>query len=259
MDARERPPRADLDPSGWAFPSVGAAGFTLALVAALAAALAGPGARLGWWHFRTGFVILRWATYGAMAAAFVCLIGLAATWRLFPRKPFLLSLAGLLLSLLALGTPAYWGLRAQRVPPIHDVTTDTENPPRFEAVVPLREDAPNPVAYGGPEVAAMQRAAYPDIAPAFLDAAPDRAFVRALDTVRTLGWDLVAVDGEEGRIEATDTTFWFGFQDDIVVRVTPADGGSRVDVRSVSRVGKADAGTNARRVRNFLRELERKG
>jgi hypothetical protein len=259
VDERERPSRAGLEPLGRAFPSVGVAGFAMAVLATLAAVLAGPGVRLEWWHFRTGFVILRWATYGAMASGFLCLIGLAATWRLFPRKPFLLALAGLLLSLLALGTPAYWGLRAQRVPPIHDVTTDMENPPRFEAIVPLREDAPNPVEYGGPEVAAMQRAAYPDIEPAFLDVPPEAAFMRALDTVGTFGWDLADADEAEGRIEATDTTFWFGFKDDIVVRVTPADGGSRVDVRSSSRVGLSDAGTNARRIRNFIRELERRG
>jgi uncharacterized protein (DUF1499 family) len=88
-----------------------------------------------------------------------------------------------------------------------------------------------------------------------LPAAPDRVFDRALSVARKLGWVVVAAVPAEGRIEATDTTRWFGFKDDVVVRVAPAAGGSRVDVRSVSRVGRSDLGTNARRIRAFLREL----
>jgi uncharacterized protein (DUF1499 family) len=68
-------------------------------------------------------------------------------------------------------------------------------------------------------------------------------------------WEVVAADAAAGRIEATATTPWFGFRDDIVVRIVPADGGSRVDVRSVSRVGKGDLGVNARRIREFLGRL----
>ena len=66
---------------------------------------------------------------------------------------------------------------------------------------------------------------------------------------------LVAAEAADGRIEATDTTFWFGFKDDVVVRVQPADNGSRIDVRSESRVGKSDVGTNARRIRAYLAKL----
>ncbi|MBI3803639.1 MAG: DUF1499 domain-containing protein [Nitrospirae bacterium] len=86
---------------------------------------------------------------------------------------------------------------------------------------------------------------------------PDQAFDKALAAARSSGWKLVDARKEEGRIEATDTTFWFGFKDDIVVRITPADPGSRIDVRSVSRVGKSDVGTNARRIQKYLRKLEK--
>ena len=137
-------------------------------------------------------------------------------------------------------------------PPIHDITTDTQDPPEYVAVLPLRANAPNTTEYGGERVAAQQRETYPDLQPLILDVPPSHAFDRALSTVREMGWDLVAADATTGRIEATDTTFWYGFNDDVVVRVRPADSGSRVDVRSLSRVGGGDAGTNARRIRAFL-------
>jgi uncharacterized protein (DUF1499 family) len=88
-----------------------------------------------------------------------------------------------------------------------------------------------------------------------LNVPPPQAFDRALASVREMGWDLVAADAAAGRIEATDTTFWFGFKDDVVIRVRPADGGSRIDVRSVSRIGVGDAGTNAKRIGAYLDAL----
>ena len=86
---------------------------------------------------------------------------------------------------------------------------------------------------------------------------PDRALARAEAAARALGWKIVAAAPGQGRLEATATTRWFGFKDDVVVRVTPASGGSRVDIRSVSRVGKSDLGVNARRIRAFLAALRR--
>ena len=141
------------------------------------------------------------------------------------------------------------------MPPIHDITTDTADPPVFVAVLPLRADAPNPAEYGGEDVAAAQQQAYPDLRPLILPLAPDVTFARALDAARGAGWAIVAADSTDRRIEATETTGWFGFKDDVVVRIRPADGGSRVDVRSVSRTGRSDVGTNARRIRAYLRSL----
>jgi uncharacterized protein (DUF1499 family) len=146
---------------------------------------------------------------------------------------------------------------AQQVPPIHDITTDTEDPPRFAAVLPLRKNATNPVDYGGPEIAAQQHTAYPDIQPLTLPIPRHQAFVQALQTAEAMGWAIVATNPGEGQIEATDTTFWFGFKDDIVVRVQARGDGSRVDVRSVSRVGKSDVGTNAQRIRAYSRRLSK--
>jgi uncharacterized protein (DUF1499 family) len=144
------------------------------------------------------------------------------------------------------------------VPPIHDITTDTQNPPHFDAILPLRQNTPNSAQYGGESVAAQQRQAYPDIQPALLEASPEKAFDAALASARELGWKIVATDTQQGRIEATDTTLWFGFKDDVVIRISPNDGGSRVDMRSVSRVGRSDIGKNAERIRNFMEALRRR-
>ena len=140
---------------------------------------------------------------------------------------------------------------------IHDITTDTDRPPQFVGVVPLRADAPNPVEYGGPELAAQQRQGYPDTSAAVAAVAAEPGVrPRAGHGARQMGWEIVASDPQSGRIEATDTTFWFGFKDDVVIRVAPAPDGSRVDVRSLSRVGLSDVGTNAARIRKFLAALE---
>ena len=138
-------------------------------------------------------------------------------------------------------------------PPIHDITTDTDDPPAFVAAVSL--NAPGRTDYD-PAVAGQQRAAYPDLAPAMLPVPPSDAFDRALAVVGDTDWELLATDAGALRIEATDRSFWFGFPDDVVVRVAPdGDTGSRVDVRSLSRVGVGDLGVNARRVREFVAAL----
>ena len=139
-------------------------------------------------------------------------------------------------------------------PPIHDITTDTKNPPAFVAAVALNE--PGRTDYGGDAVSEQQRAAYPDIRPVTLSADTEAAFEIALAAVERMGWELLESDPNQLRIEATDRTFWFGFADDIVVRISDAgEDGSRVDVRSLSRVGVGDLGVNAGRVREFLAAL----
>jgi uncharacterized protein (DUF1499 family) len=219
--------------------------------------LAGLGSRWGWWHFRTGFQILTWAAYGGLAAAGISFTGIVMALVRAPRRGLLAALIGLVLGLVVAGIPWQLKLTAQQVPPIHDITTDTENPPEFVAVVPLRRNAPNPTDYGGAGLAAQQRAAYADLKPVFLKVSPEQAFVNALAVARDMGWEIVDAQASEGRIEATDTTFWFGFKDDVVVRIKAADQGSRIDVRSVSRVGKSDVGTNAKRIRAYLERLTR--
>lgn len=226
----------------------------LAILAAGLLAVAGPGTRLDLWTFRTGFDLLRWGAYLGLAAAAGALVQLAVPrWRPPTVWPLVAALG---LGLMAAGVPWFWRQRAGQVPPIHDITTDTDDPPEFVAVLPLRAHAANPAGYGGAEIAAAQRQAYPDIQPLVLaGVAPAVAFGRALDAAKAAGWAVVGTDSAAGRIEATATTGWFGFKDDVVIRIRPADAGSRVDVRSVSRVGGSDVGTNARRIRGYLAHL----
>ena len=120
----------------------------------------------------------------------------------------------------------------------------------------LREAAgPDRVAYEGARVAEQQRLAYPDIQPLTLALAPAAAFNRALDTAQRMGWTIVAADDAAGRIEASDRSRWFGFTDDIVIRIIPSASGSRIDLRSSSRVGRSDFGVNAARVERYLSAL----
>jgi uncharacterized protein (DUF1499 family) len=193
---------------------------------------------------------LKWSVYGALATLALSIIGLivAARRRASMRTPA----TAMVLSLVAIGSVGAFAWKASRLPAIHDITTDTTQPPPLLAILPLRDGAVNSADYGGAEVAAKQQQAYPDIVPLLLSVPPGRAFERALAAAKAKGWDIVASDPAGGRIEATDTTFWFGFKDDVVVRVTPLPTGSRVDARSLSRVGVGDVGTNAARVRAFL-------
>ena len=231
------------------------AGLAVAVIAAVMLLIAGPGYRLDLWHYSTGFTVMKYAAYGGLAAAALSVIGLVVT-RAAPGQALVMGVLGLALGLGTAGIPWWWLQKARTVPPIHDITTDTENPPEFEAVLPLRADAPNPAEYGGSEVAEQQLGFYSDLKPLILSSSPDAAFDLALAVAEDMGWEIVAAEEAEGRIEATATTGWFGFKDDVVVRLTPVEAGTRVDVRSVSRVGRSDVGTNARRIVEYLRKLE---
>ena len=226
----------------------------LGTVSLLALIATGPLHHFGVIGLAGAFGLLKWAVYGALATLLLALGGMIGAAR--RRARMSTAATALVMSLAAIVPVGALAWKASRVPAIHDITTDTVNPPRFVAMLPLREGARNPVEYGGPDVAAKQRAAYPDIVPLTLNLPPARAFDRALTAARTMGWDLVASDPAGGRIEATDTTFWFGFRDDVVVRVQPQENGSRVDVRSLSRVGGGDIGANAARIRKYLAALK---
>ena len=243
---------ADLDnPARRRVHPVAMAGLMLALLAALLLFLSGPGTRMGFWHFRTAFKMMGWAAYAGGAAALVSIIALA----LARGRGRALAAAGLVIGALMLYLPWSWRNQARSVPAIHDITTDTQNPPAFVAIAPLRADAPNPPEYAGDSIARQQLEAYPDIKPLMLAMPLDSAFTAALTAARDMGWELVDQNRGEGRIEATATTPFMGFKDDVVIRVTSASGISRVDVRSKSRLGGSDVGANARRIRAYLDKL----
>ena len=163
------------------------------------------------------------------------------------------AIAGALIAIV----PVTQIIGARGKPGIHDVSTDLANPPRFSAVLPLRGDTPN----GAPDqidetTARAQRAGYPDLSTLDLPVAADVAFAKAVEAAKAMQWEIVSMRPENGIIEATATTAWFGFHDDVVVRVRPTGSHSRIDVRSTSRVGRGDAGKNAERIRRYLRLLK---
>lgn len=231
------------------------AGLVIALASGIMLALAGPGYRLGWWELGTAFGHFRWAAWGGIAGGIAGVLALLGSIRWPVRGALARGIVAVVVGIAVVGVPWYWQSKARSVPPIHDITTDTGNPPAFQAILPLREDAPNPAEYGGEEIASQQQEAYPDLGPLDFAASPDSVFQASLAAAEDMGWEIVASDPESGRIEAVATTTWFGFKDDVVIRITEQAGRARVDVRSVSRVGRSDVGANAARIRAFQERL----
>jgi uncharacterized protein (DUF1499 family) len=227
--------------------------FIFALLAASTLVAAGYGARFGLWDFRLGFQLLRWSEFAGLAVAALALVVLVIPkWR---KGRVLLLAAALVVGIAVAWFPWQWTQNARAVPPINDITTDTENPPAFVALVAARTGISVPTVYPGAATALQQKRGYPDLKPLDLPLPPPDAFARALAAAKDMRWEIAATDAAAGRIEATATTPWFGFHDDIVIRVTPAPAGSRVDMRSASRIGRSDLGTNAKRIRAFLEKL----
>jgi uncharacterized protein (DUF1499 family) len=246
---------SDTDVTGRRYARLAAGALALALACGVAMLLAGVGYRQQWWGVGAGIRTMMVATGFALLAALLAAIALAGCVRARSRRNVVLALVALAAAALVAAPPLMMARQSKRVPAIHDISTDTADPPRFVAVVPLRTGAPNSLDYSA-EVAALQRGAYPDLAPMMLDVPPARALALAEQAARAMGWEIVAVSPQDLRIEATATTRLFGFKDDIVVRITPSPQGSRVDVRSVSRVGRSDLGANAERIRAYLNALD---
>ncbi len=230
-------------------------GLGVALVSAFAMVFSGIGYRLGLWHFRTGFAIMGWAFWFAGGAAIVSLLGL---FLLVPRPPKLVAaaVAGILIGATTAYVPWSYKQTVASLPFIHDITTDTQNPPAFVAVKSLRKEGDHPVEYDGPEVAAQQEKAYPDLKSLTVTADKDKVLKAAEAALKSMKLEIVDQSAAEGRIEAVATTLLYGFKDDVVVRVVAEGAGTKVDVRSKSRVGRSDVGQNAKRIRVFLQRLK---
>jgi uncharacterized protein (DUF1499 family) len=242
----------------------------LALIAGLSIGLltlgSAAGIWIGVWDFRRGFDLLRIANNYGDLVAIVCLviaIGLLILGQLLATKNSL-KLSGIaLIGTLSAGLGYYIpeGFRPPEgvnYPPIHDISTNTSSPPLYVDVLPLRSDAPNTVEYGGSpnmtaeRLAELTKEAYPDLTTQRYNASVDEVFARALSAVNSLGWELVAQTPQEGRIEATATTFWYRFKDDVVIDIRQEGRQTLVDARSLSRVGGGDVGANALRLRAFF-------
>ncbi|HEX7967512.1 MAG TPA: DUF1499 domain-containing protein [Stellaceae bacterium] len=232
-------------------------GFGLAVLSVILLALAPIGWRTGMWHFRTSFwYLMQPAAYLGIAAGVVSLIALI-WWGSMGTAGRAMALAGLAIGAFMFYIPWSYYHTLGTVPRIHDITTDTANPPGFSpAVLQARAaEKGNSVDYDQ-KTAALQKEGYPDLAPVTVRLPPAEAFKRALAAAQAMpGWTIVTTDLAGGRIEAYQRTRFMGFTDDVVIRVAPDGAGSRIDIRSVSRQGISDFGVNAKRIRDYEEAL----
>ena len=202
--------------------------------------------------------ILGGAVVGAVLSLVLAMVALASIWKEGHRGGVRAATA-VFLSALVLAVPL-WSLPALlRLPRIFDVTTDTAAPPAFDRIVKIRQGQANPVHYEA-SFAPLQAAAYPDIKPLLIQRPPIDVYSATRDVVKALNWKVVEEQAPEatrsGHIEAVDRTLFFGFTDDISIRVTGSGKVTKVDVRSSSRFGQHDLGRNAERIRLFLSEVK---
>ncbi len=226
-----------------------------ALAGLLMLLLPGPAYQRDLLELRPALDLFRGALWPGLAAALLgMLAGLTGAGGL--RSGPVLCLISVLVAVIVVIPPLQFRHAAVSVPPIHDISTDLVEPPEFVALRAAREAAPNAVEHPGGQVAIQQRDAYPEIRARRYARAPEAVFVAAAAQVREQGWLLVEEDPDSGRIEAVAETTWFGFRDDVVIRVQPDADGARLDMRSASRVGRSDLGTNAQRIDRFLSALD---
>lgn len=217
--------------------------------------LAAVALRLKLLHYQVVFDIFTYAGLGALAMALVSM--LVFLWGMVRRNGEARNAAlwAMVLGLVPVAVPLFTvGQDNFRMPPIHDISTDLQDPPRFEAAISLRTKNDHSVEYPGEAVANQQRgeAAYQDIVPLQLQMTVPQATELANAVATELGWRVVTNSPGHGLLEAVDRTPILGFSDDIVVRIRQQGSGVRVDVRSASRVGVGDMGVNAERIRKFL-------
>src|SRR6266566_1836954 len=172
------------------------------------------------------------------------------------------AVTALLIGAALIAYPAYLGIKASRLPAIYDITTDPIDPPQFDAIARLRPRDANPVTYAGLYTAEQQHAAYSDIEPDDTTATPQDAFAAAMKVIAKRKWLVIDARApqpsavRDGIIEAVARTPILGFRDDVVVRIRPTIDGVRIDVRSASRYGRHDLGTNAKRVRSLIEDID---
>ena len=225
----------------------------VSLSAFLLVALPGPLYKYGVVDLGTAFTGFKFGVFAGIATLILLLLQI-----LFKRKTVTLgsTIMALLLSITAIAIPLSMLNKGKSVPPIHDISTDLVNPPEFVAIAPLRADAPNPVEYAGVEVATQQRAAYPELQTLNYTQSKSELVEATKQVIDNSGWQLVNIDANQGIVEATDRTMWFGFKDDVIVRITDKGSERLVDIRSKSRVGGSDLGKNAERIHKFIEELD---
>jgi len=237
---------------------IGTSLLLIASAAVLAIGLMMFGARFGFWEPIVGFGLIR--NYMNPIGYGVVVLGLAGLAYQMAMHNRVGAIKAGIASLVGVGllAPMLYGQiqTPVRFPPIHDISTDTNNPPAFLVLDDSRTGAKNTLVYGGPEVAEHQKKSYPYIRPIQSNKSASEAFSEALRVGTAMGWEIVAQDPEKLRFEATARTPIYRFADDIVVVVTPEENTSRIDIRSVSRIGRSDRGINAARIQKFATVFE---
>lgn len=235
---------------------VATVGVWLSILSLVVLILSILGSRLELVHFGIAVRGMALAALVGVAAALLSAVGLVLTL-VTSRRGARVAMVGLVVSLLVAAPVVQTMLVSTKVPRIHDITTDLDNPPAFKAVLPLRGETSNPLDRTEPaDLAEQQRAAYPDIATLDLRQHPGKVFEAALRAAKASDWEIVSADPATGMIEAVATTPVMAFKDDVAIRVTATDTGTVVDMRSVSRVGMSDLGANANRIRTYLHALK---
>jgi len=228
----------------------------LSYLAILGFPLSVLGSRLGVFDLKLAFAGIRYTLFLALA---VFVVGILVAFFQRQRNPdsSKSAKAAVLISLiplLGIGSQLY---AARSVPPIHNITTDTVEPPSFVKIREIRGESHNPLEYDAAKLAPIQLEAYPDVKTLLSQKSPEQAFSKALEVVDQMGWELVSQEAGAGIIEATETTALWAFKDDVVIRIEATDSGSKIDLRSVSRVGQSDIGANAKRIKKFLNAFQK--
>lgn len=242
------------------------AGLATVAAGALLCGVSGPLNRSGIVDYRVALLVLAAGFFVTVIGTAAAIVGLLAAAAKRSPVPGALTVVGVVVGLALIGYLLSWLTRALSLPPIHDITTDPAHPPSFVAIVPLRKAAravnspryvPQMRGPGGRtiHVPQLQERYYPDVRPLLLALPPAEALARARRDARALGWRIDAYVPADERLEATAETSFFGFKDDVVVRIRPSGTGSRVDVRSESRVGLGDFGADAARIRAFVQRM----
>jgi len=240
--------------------SLRVAGFALA-----ATFLAVVIVRLDFLEALPGLAVLGGALFMAVVAILLAFGAFVIIWN-EGTGGLRLAVAAFFLGIAVLAYPAYLGIKGYRLPPLNDVTTDMEDPPRFEVITRLRPRDANPIAYPGAAAATLQRANYPDLEPLVVNTTPKELYEAAIAVITKRKWRVVDArqpeerradrPARDGRIEAVVRTPIMGFRDDVVVRVRAGQGGARLDARSASRYGVYDFGNNAQRVRSLVDDID---
>ncbi len=220
----------------------------------------------GFWEYTSGLKGVAGAFLLGLGAILVGVVqGLRARKAINP-PPRARRWIGMLVAFLYVGWVGTFLMKALTVPAIHDVSTDLADPPAFQTLTLRADNHDNIPGADDKDMrgltplqrwALVHQKAYGDIRSVRVNEPVPMVIAKAERLAKARGWDVAVSSPEEGRFEATETSAFFQFKDDVVLRIRPSETGegSIVDMRSVSRVGTSDLGMNAKRVRAFLADL----